>query len=363
MSPEQASGYISELDKRSDVFALGAILYRILTFCHPYDDTTMPGLLDKAQNRDLEPPDVRAPERNIPAELSAICMKAMAYDKDERYTDASDLKKDLQLYLDGRSVSAKKDSLLTQTRKWIVRNKAAAAGIAAALICLIVGIVAANLYQQKQKQEKIAGLIKQAQTHVSQGDFESAEETYFAALGLDSKNGIAREGIARVSGKALAAKNRRLSENTRRQADQLFEQQQFQKAYNAYIATLALDPQSQAAMNKIQVSAVMADKQKAKAKITPILDEAANLEKRIEGMRAESEALRVDIKTMRSEIKGYEGSPAKAPLWSAEKKRSALTTEILKKESRLISRYLTVLSFDGRNRDARKALSIIYYRR
>jgi len=363
MPPEQASGYISELGKRSDVFALGAILYRILTFCHPYEDTTMQDMLEKAQNRDLEPPDVRTPERNIPAELSAICMKAMAYDKDERYTDASELKKDLQLYLDGKSVSAKKDSLLTKTRKWVARNKVATAGIAAAFVCLIAGIVAANLYQQKQKQEKIAGLITQAQTHVSQGDFESAEETYFAALGLDPKNGKARVGIARVSGKALAAKNRRLSKTTRQQADQLFEQQQFQKAYDAYIATLALNPESQEAMNKIQASAVMADKQKTRAKITPILNEAAKLKEEIDEMHEKLGKLRADIKAMQAEVKGYEGSQAKAPLWSTEKELSTLTTDLLKKESRLISQYMTVLSYDGRNQEARKALSRIYYQR
>jgi serine/threonine protein kinase/formylglycine-generating enzyme required for sulfatase activity len=363
MSPEQACGRISELDPRSDVFSLGAILYKILTRCQPYEGASVQATLEQAQGGELVPPDLRTPQRNIPPELTAICMKAMAYEKEDRYADAAEINADLQLYLDGKSVSAKKDSLLIKTRKWIARNRIASAGIAAAFICLMAGIAAASMYQNRLRQEKIAGLLNKASSYIALENFESAEKTFFAVLGLDSDNPQARKGISSVSGKSLAAKNRHLAQDTLAKAESLFANAAYQDAYDAYVATLALDPYSRDAREKIQVSAVMADKQKMLDKIPPILEETAAIKTEIKTMRSEAEQLETELKTMRTSIKGYEGRQKKTPLWTAEKKLASLNIEILKKESLLISKYMTVLSYDGMNADARQGLSGLYYDR
>ena len=363
MSPEQACGRISELDQRSDVFSLGGILYKILTLCHPYEGPTINDTLELAQDGELVPPDLRTPERQIPPELAAICMKAMAYEKEDRYTNAAEINADLQLYLDGKSVSAKKDSLLTKTRKWITRNKIASLGIAAAVICLIAGIIAATIYQERLHREKIADLLNKADAFSDSENFESAEKTYFAVLGLDGSNLAARKGISRVSGKSLAAKNRRLAANTLKEAEAYYSDQAYQNAYDAYVATLALDPESRDARDKIQASAVMADKQKMQAKIPPILKEAAVLKKEINGMQSESVKLKAKIKALQANIKGFEDNSKKRPLWTAQNDLSNLNTRILKKESLLISRYMTILSYDGAHAKARKELSGIYYDR
>ena len=76
-------------------------------------------------------------------------MKAMAREKDERYGSAEELKDDIQRYLDGRSVSAKKDSLLVTAKKWVIRNKVASMGMAGAVVCLILGMMGAAAYQQQ----------------------------------------------------------------------------------------------------------------------------------------------------------------------------------------------------------------------
>lgn len=287
----------------------------------------------------------------------------MAYEKEDRYADAAEINSDLQLYLDGKSVSAKKDSLLTKTRKWIARNKIASAGIAAAIICLMAGIVAATMYQDRLRQEKIVDLLKKAGSYIGLENFESAEETYFAVLGLDGANQGARDGIAKVSGKALAAKNKRLAKDTLAEAETLFANEAYQDAYDAYVATLALDPDSRNARDKIQSSAVMADRQKMLTKIPPILEETIVIRKDIKAMQSKAEKLQSRIKTLQTGIKGYETSQKKEPLWTAETEFSTLTTEILKKESLLISQYMTILSYDGSNADARQGLSTLYYER
>ena len=93
-------------------------------------------------------------------------------------------------------------------KKWVIRNKVAAMGIAAAVICLIIGIIFTAIYEQKKKQAAIASLLTQGEQARAEGRYEEAEETFFSVLGLEMDNEKARRGIAAVSGKALAIKNK-----------------------------------------------------------------------------------------------------------------------------------------------------------
>ncbi|MCP4716786.1 MAG: SUMF1/EgtB/PvdO family nonheme iron enzyme [Deltaproteobacteria bacterium] len=361
MSPEQALGKISELDERSDIFSLGAILYKILTLQAPYKGKSARDVLEKARKRVLQPPDVRTPDRVIPPELNAICLKALAREKTDRYASTLDLKKDLQLYLDGKSVSAKKDNLLVKTKKWVVRNKVATAGIAAALTCLIAGMIATAFYEQQKKQERISGLLQTAESATSRAEYETAEETYFAVLGLAPHNTDARSGIARVSGKALAIKNKRQARDKIKEARLLFEGGDFIRAYDAYVATFALDPESPEARKGIRVAAVKAEKQKAQQKIRPLLNDAnklGELQKKLDGHIAR---LNGEIASLQKRIKGFEDFKDKKPLWDRQRELLKRTVARLRTEGRLISRYSAVLGYDGENPAARKALARLYY--
>jgi serine/threonine protein kinase len=361
MPPEQAWGNISELDERSDVFALGGILYKILTHQSPYKGKSATEILGRARNFELVPPDLRAPQHFIPPELNAICMKAMSPDKEDRYANALALKNDLQLYLDGKSVSAKRDSFVVRTKKWIVRNKVAAMGIAAAVVCLVIGVIATGLYHREQTRETIANLLTQGESAVKEGKYEAAEETFFSVLGLDNDNAQARKGIARVSGKALALKNKRLAKETIKEAKSLFDSKDYVKAYDAYVATLALDSESKEAIQGIKIAAVQAEKQKAQEKIEPILNETKVLDGRKRVVDKKVAQLKAKMEQLKSNIKGYEGFEAKKPYWDAEKALLSTKIDNLKLESEIISKYLTVLSHDGENTAARKALAQIYY--
>ena len=106
MSPEQASGRIDQIDQKSDVFALGAVLYTILTLELPYTARDSVSILDQILEGRLIPPRERVPEAVIPAELEAAVLKAMAREPDERYPRVQEFQGDLEAYLDGRRLQA-----------------------------------------------------------------------------------------------------------------------------------------------------------------------------------------------------------------------------------------------------------------
>ncbi|MDA0836255.1 MAG: protein kinase [Planctomycetota bacterium] len=100
MPPEQARGMIEEIDERSDVFSLGAVLYEILTGQSPYQSDSKTEALVAASKAIILP--VNEVEPHAPPELSAICEKALQPYPKDRYANADSLARDVQYYLSGQ---------------------------------------------------------------------------------------------------------------------------------------------------------------------------------------------------------------------------------------------------------------------
>lgn len=97
MSPEQVRS--EPLDVRTDIYSLGATLYRVLTGTPPFQATTPVGVLTKHITDPLELPRTRAPELNLPPTADAIVMRAMAKLRTDRYATAADVQRDLEAAL------------------------------------------------------------------------------------------------------------------------------------------------------------------------------------------------------------------------------------------------------------------------
>ena len=101
MAPEQFAVGRGDVSTASDVYALGVVLYEILTLKRPFKADTVGRLLYLVAKGEFLPPSAVAPHREIPPEVEAICLKAMARSPGDRYTDAGELTKALEDWLEG----------------------------------------------------------------------------------------------------------------------------------------------------------------------------------------------------------------------------------------------------------------------
>jgi serine/threonine protein kinase len=156
-SPEQVRGDHNAIGPRSDVYALGATLYELLTLRPRFECEDRQELIHHILNH--EPTAPRRINPRIPLDLETIILKAMASEPSHRYASAHDLAEDLSRYLDDRPILARRPNLSEHVVRWSRRHRGMLASSSTLLVfSLVVG--SALLWQAKQKTENALASLK-----------------------------------------------------------------------------------------------------------------------------------------------------------------------------------------------------------
>ena len=140
MSPEQVQAEPAELDTRSDVYALGVVLYQLLAGRLPYavDRRSVPESLRAIVEDDPAP--LRSIDRSLRGDVETIVGRALEKERERRYASAAELAADLRRYLAEEPILAHAPSTLYQARKFARRNRVLVGGIAAVFVALVLGL-------------------------------------------------------------------------------------------------------------------------------------------------------------------------------------------------------------------------------
>ena len=206
MAPEQAGGLINEVDARTDVYGLGAILYHLLTHRPPFTGKSNREIVNRVLEEELVTPSLRAPQNRIPEALDDICLKAMARSPTKRFQSAAELGDAIQAYLD-QPVSAGHLAQRHEIKAWIEKGRLALdkkqslledAAILAHTIETEQSELEINATAERKKDVRRAEKeLRQVQEALSRTTAE-AISVFSRALGADPDNAGARASLVEL---------------------------------------------------------------------------------------------------------------------------------------------------------------------
>ncbi len=175
MSPEQASGNNALVDARTDVYALGATLYELITLRHVYEADNRQELLRQIESS--EPPAPRKLNPGVSNDLEAIVMCAMAKSRDDRYETALAMAEDLERYLAGEPTAAQRPTVLDHAAKWALRHRRTAALAAGLLVVFsVLCAVGAGLIAREKHRTEAALAASEANLARAERHFRQARQ-------------------------------------------------------------------------------------------------------------------------------------------------------------------------------------------
>jgi WD40 repeat protein len=202
MAPEQAAGRAQDVGPAADLYALGTILYEMLTGRPPFRGATLLDTLE--QVRGHEPVSPRQLQPKVPRDLETICLKCLEKEPARRYADAQRLADDLERFLDGRPIQARPAGVAERAWKWARRRPALATLLVGGNAALVLILVLLALAYQARGQSLVAAekqVQAEQEAREKAGLAAQAEQVAREKAGLAAR---AEAGLRRVASRAEA---------------------------------------------------------------------------------------------------------------------------------------------------------------
>jgi hypothetical protein len=179
MAPEQAAGELDKIDARTDIYALGTILYQLLALRPPIEGNSVDEILGKVQRHEIRPmPTDRAlphlPGGRVPDSLAAVAEKAMALRQEDRYLSVPELQREIEAFQNGFATTAEHAGMLRHAGLFLWRHRRVAAAVTAAAVVFALWFGGFLLRQQQARQQQYENLVQSATEHQVRSAWEEA---------------------------------------------------------------------------------------------------------------------------------------------------------------------------------------------